>query len=367
MLGNPMLDVAIGLVFFYLLLSIIATVVQEFIASFLKLRNKNLQQAIVGLIGEANKKEFFSHPLIFPLFKGDLNAKNDPEEGGPAYIPKRNFALAVLALQAEKAKQTPGTGEAAPTTAAPAFALAEFFVDAASSGGLGGRIRQFDATATDLIDKIQNPVIKTAATTALTSAVGELKTATDVVNTAVTELENLFDSTMARASGWYKENAQRIALVISILLAVLLNADSIYIAQRLWGDEALRNQAVAAAEAFYQSPDVQKQLQSLCRTEGTEITAEQFQKAKECTETEIKATVTQLNLAGYPIGWQHGGQPGQNMLSAVLGFLLTGVAVSLGSSFWFDLLGKFMNVRMTGKRENSDPTPPAPASNGGTS
>jgi hypothetical protein len=35
MFGNPMLNVAIGLVFFYLLLSIIVTVLQEFIASFL--------------------------------------------------------------------------------------------------------------------------------------------------------------------------------------------------------------------------------------------------------------------------------------------------------------------------------------------
>jgi hypothetical protein len=40
-----------------------------------------------------------------------------------------------------------------------------------------------------------------------------------------------------------------------------------------------------------------------------------------------------------------------------LGILLTGLAVSLGSSFWFDLLGKFMNVRMTGKREDTVPPP----------
>ncbi len=107
MLDNPMLGVAIGLVFFYLLLSIIATVLQEFIASFLKLRNKNLQQAIVGLIGDANKRDFFAHPLIFPLFKGDLTAGGDPKEGGPAYIPKRNFALAILDLQEDKAATSP--------------------------------------------------------------------------------------------------------------------------------------------------------------------------------------------------------------------------------------------------------------------
>jgi hypothetical protein len=38
--------------------------------------------------------------------------------------------------------------------------------------------------------------------------------------------------------------------------------------------------------------------------------------------------------------------------------LLTGLALSLGSSFWFDLLSKFMNVRMAGKREDTAASPP---------
>jgi hypothetical protein len=121
MLGNPMLDVAIGLIFLYLVLSIIVTVLQEFISSYLKWRPKNLQDAIVELIGKENKAKFFKHPLIFPLFRGGVKENNgvdgdgwkwpkrllnyltgvdngDPSEGGPVYIPKRNFALAVLDL-----------------------------------------------------------------------------------------------------------------------------------------------------------------------------------------------------------------------------------------------------------------------------
>ncbi len=98
MLLNPMLDVAIGLIFMYLLLSIIVTVVQEFIASTFKLRNKNLVRAIVELSGSDNKANFFEHPLISPLFRGDVDEKGAPKKGGPSYIPKRNFALAILAL-----------------------------------------------------------------------------------------------------------------------------------------------------------------------------------------------------------------------------------------------------------------------------
>ena len=59
----------------------------------------------------------------------------------------------------------------------------------------------------------------------------------------------------------------------------------------------------------------------------------------------------------YPIGWtgwddvSPTGQPDQQRGWAIIGILITGLAMSLGASFWFDLLGKFMNVRMTGKTE----------------
>src|SRR3712207_4985 len=109
MLSNPMLDVAVGLVLLYLLLSIVVTVLQEFISSTLKLRNKNLRKAIVELVGQENKRRFFAHPLISPLFRGDLDKNGDPKDGGPAYIRKRNFALAVLDLQGRnEAEDDPG-------------------------------------------------------------------------------------------------------------------------------------------------------------------------------------------------------------------------------------------------------------------
>ncbi len=353
MLGNPMLDVAIGLIFFYVLLSTIITVLQEFISSFLKWRNENLRMAIAELIGEVNKKDFFEHPLILPLFQGGVNGSGDPIEGGPSYIPKRNFALTVFDLQRKNGRSS--TGPVADPAQPPAFALAQFFIDAASSGTLAERIKQFDKTATGLIGNIKNATVQKAATDALTAAVSELKTATDIVDTAVKEIEFLFDSVMDRASGWYKVKAQRVALMISLVLAVILNADTIYLAQRLWQDEALRTQSVAAAEAFYQSNAGQTQLNSLCKTTvqtaDKELTAEQWQAVKDCTQEKIKEAMNQLTTAGYPIGWPW--KPDQNPYLMFAGWMLTALALSLGSGFWFDVLGKFMNVRMTGKREET--------------
>lgn len=256
---------------------------------------------------------------------------------------------------------------------APAFALAAFFEDAESGVGLSSRINKFGITATNVIANIQNEDVKKAASSALAAAVGELKTATDVVETAVKELENLFDSTMDRAAGWYKVNAQRITFGIGVIVALVLNVDTIHVGKQLWDNEELRNKAVATAESFYASDAGQKQLNALCLSEATEtqisasaveatapLSLADWNVVKDCTERELRETTSIIGEVGYPIGWTGWaadgwpqGQPGQSFGWAIVGILFTGLALSLGSSFWFDLLGKFMNVRMTGKREGT--------------
>ncbi len=352
MLGNPMLDVALGLVFLYTVLSIIVTVLQEFLAATFNWRASNLEKAIIELIGEPRRRDFYTHPLIFPLFRGNVDEEGKPLDGGPSYIPPRSFALAVMDLQkkaAADARQPSGRND----TDAPAVQLARFIAEASTSGQLAERVGQLDRTATELLEKVQNESVRQALGETVAAAVDRLQDTADVVDVTVRELEGLFDNTMNRAAGWYKKQSQRIALGLSLALAVLLNADSLYIAQRLWEDDALRARAVAAAQAFYQSSIAQEQLAVRCGAPsgdpGSQMTAKQWQAVRECTHAEIASAVNQIVEAGYPMGWPM--PPDQSGRLAILGFLITALALSLGSSFWFDLLGKFMNVRMSGKRE----------------
>jgi len=405
MFGNPMLDVAIGLAFLYVILSVMITALQEYIAAILKLRSKTLAKGIEELVGSESGEAFFRHPLIFPLFEGGLK-DGKPIKGGPSYIPARNFALAVFDLQSRRPPAV-AADPSGQSQAPPAFALAEFFLDQSAGTSLKERVRRFDATATGLVANITNPEVKDAASKALGAAVGELKTATDVVNTAVEEIESLFNSTMRRVEGWYKVEVQRYTLAISIVLAVLINADSLYIGQRLWQDDDLRNQTVAAAEAFYANEEVQKQLFTPCGAshdngqsaqanpaEGLDIVkaapapeesaktpkaTQETAKANEaikntektdsalegmaCAKQKLDAAVEQsVRSAGFPLGWrsekdkQDGWlQRDQSLPFAILGWIMTGLALSLGSSFWFDVLDKFMKVRQAGSRESSEP------------
>src|SRR5437016_5696847 len=93
MFGLPILDIAIGLVFVYLLLALVCTAVTEVFAGLLKRRASNLLMGVRNLLGEPNPAgqnlvdRLYAHPLIQALHENGRK---------PSYIPSRTFALALL-------------------------------------------------------------------------------------------------------------------------------------------------------------------------------------------------------------------------------------------------------------------------------
>ena len=76
MLNSNVLDVAIGMAFVYLLLSLLCSAVAEFIAGTLGLRAKNLEAGIrslfsdgVGPRGNAFVREIYEHGLVRGLYR----------------------------------------------------------------------------------------------------------------------------------------------------------------------------------------------------------------------------------------------------------------------------------------------------------
>ena len=69
MFDGPIVDVAIGLIFFYVVLSLICSAVQELVASALALRSKNLEKGISNLLGSEYANKVYEHPLIKHLSK----------------------------------------------------------------------------------------------------------------------------------------------------------------------------------------------------------------------------------------------------------------------------------------------------------
>jgi len=130
MFGSMMLEVAIGIIFVYILVSIMCTTIREGIEAFLKTRSAYLEYGIRELLydrsGQGPAKSFFNHPLIFSLFSGDyapatFTKKPMFKKGTnlPSYIPSKNFALALMDIVA----RGPETNALSSTAKAPLISL----------------------------------------------------------------------------------------------------------------------------------------------------------------------------------------------------------------------------------------------------
>ena len=69
MFDSPVVDVALGLILFFLILSLVCSAVQEWIASAVGLRSRNLRKGIENLIGADIAKSLYDHGQFKSLYR----------------------------------------------------------------------------------------------------------------------------------------------------------------------------------------------------------------------------------------------------------------------------------------------------------
>jgi hypothetical protein len=141
----------------------------------------------------------------------------------------------------------------------------------------------------------------------------------DVADVLKRRLAGWFDEGMTRISGWYGRQAKLIIVLIAVAVTVSTNASSIQLVERLWDDEALRTTIAEHAVA----------------TAGDSASSDEIDDAYD-------------QLKQFPIGWSTPPCGLVDWLKTILGWLITIAAISLGAPFWFDLLGKVANLKGTG-------------------
>lgn len=351
MLNTAIVEVIIGLVFIYLLLSLICTAAQEVIEAWLKKRAKDLEAGIRALLndpqGTGLAKQVYEHPLIFGLYAGNYAPTTWQEfrrrwgrTNLPSYIPSANFAMALLdvVLHPERVPSTV-TSDAPGSASPPAFA---------SQGTATLALRE-------CLGQVANVQVRRALL-ALAEAAGD---DTDRLRTGVAAW---FDSQMDRVSGWYKRWSEVVILLLGLALTIGLNIDTLTIYAALAHDPQLRQQIINAAAQYSAPPPQAPQEPQPPPPPG------QASKTAPDTATArqpLQEGLDRLSALGLPIGWNAQdprvcpGPNGWGWASKVAGWLLTVCAISLGAPFWFDLLNKFMIVRSTVKpMEKSPPEKP---------
>ncbi|MDJ0704793.1 MAG: hypothetical protein QNJ46_16035 [Leptolyngbyaceae cyanobacterium MO_188.B28] len=166
----------------------------------------------------------------------------------------------------------------------------------------------------------------------------KLQTADNRVYRFQQEVEGWFDRSMERASGVYKRNSRGIALLIGFALAIAVNADTFHITDRLLVDQTIRNsisQMASQAETSSNPDDLAEELGGV--KDAVSDTLKELPLPIGRDQIILNAQKEAQNNWGFPIPRR------------VLGWIVTGVAISMGSNFWFDLLKKVINVKSTGK------------------
>lgn len=280
-------DVAIGLVFLYLLLALLVTTLQELVASILEWRAKNLYAAIEDMLKNGEESELVKKLYEHTLIKNLIQRNRDKL---PSYMPSKTFAMALLDVLQEK------------TTVSAALGA-----DKALAG------------AKELVSKLPKEFKDLKRT--LNLLIGDAERYEQDLDKQAAKfsegIEAWFNDRMARASGWYKRKAQFISLGLAVAVSGLCNASSLDVAAALWKDASLRAAVVSSAQAAHD---------------------------------QASASLLSSHL---PIGWAGGFAQGWDGWLTPVGWLITALAVSLGATFWFDALGRLLQLRSTGTRVSS--------------
>jgi len=403
MLLPESMDVAAGLVFVYLFMSVLATIAREALEGFTKRRARNLEKGLIELLcdhpaasgsGGKNKfaafdmlKSFYEHPLIMTLYRGNykIPPKRNFSEGRklPSYIPPEHFAYVVMDLLTAKGGQV---------------AAGSIDLDSILSAA----------------EQINNPRLSRMVQFAVQNSGGNIDKTRQF-------LENWFNATMDRVSGWYRLETQTILFWVSLVACVVLNVNTVVIADSLYRSPSLRKTVEAQAEAYYNSNPSAISSLPTAGTAGADATVTAMRKSGSLPG--LANPTDPLSKLGLPLGWNRQTidamhrlfptmpnmrtdeqekvrsqafklgtkdisawvqlkfaqvaalwqdtldsynsdqqDPAKNALftltgtlTLVMGWLMTAFAVTLGAPFWFDVLSKLMMVRSTLKPGSNGP------------
>jgi len=393
MFNSVALNVVIGLVFIFLLYSLLATTINEAIAATFNLRAKKLEKAIKRMLDDG----IMSHHNFW-TFTGDFILG--------IFKRLKNFFLLFSFKKQNKSKE--------------AMSLVESFYDHPGIKYLGeNKISNKPSyISPEFFSKALTDVLKEKANDPTASSLKQLQDGIEAIkNTNETKkliqslladanndvekfktlLEDWFNETMNRTSGWYKKQSQKITFLVGFVLAVAFNVDTVSIVKKLSNNP---DSAKALADVTVQYVATHKDSTQHLSPADSATVQMLFDKAKKqvdediadansiiglgwtipsdttiklCTKNALNTKADSVNCKECLITiknctWRGhalyiiNNQAELNTLGKVryvccmafssgrrlIGYLLTALAISFGAPFWFDLLNKFVQLRGAG-------------------
>lgn len=420
MFDFPILNVAIGLIFIFLLYSSLASTCMELIASLFALRAKGVEKALKRMLVDDEaiveevktnilgrtiqfwkrllkwlvnpvlaKKEYkiiqalYNTPLISSFNSGSIHKK-------PSYLNAESFAKSLVFLLKKPLDEHTNEANATEANSTTANSTSNASVPATSA------IENIKKN----LNNPNHPLFKQDC-----KKLQELlhyfweeipgESDQERVKRFNTNIENWYNETMERAAGWYKKNTTVYLLILGFVLANAFQLNTIDVAQKLYNSTETQEEILALVPLYQnatlssdslnygelmtkrdsimkgieasnnvliatlQFPD-SIQIQKITTGEIKDKSTAYFSINKDTKaiyllpptlqpsmiqanyqlepEYNKKTTAYQLHINKYSYYYN-------NMKANFWGYLITAIAISLGSKFWYEILNKIVNLK----------------------
>ncbi len=330
MINSPVLDTAIGLIFIFLIYSLLATSINEAIATLFSLRARTLKKGIIDgmlsncknnewvwistlktigaffkelgflIIGYKPKKKnklgekFYDHPII-------KNYGSNDRFSIPSYIPKENFSTILIEVLDEYwnihkddiSLYLKKSDNSIDLENLPRITKINYLVKYLQNN-------KSENVKEDCDDMhIDQEILKILAL--------YLSKSYQNIETFTAQLETWYDDSMNRVSGWYKRQTQFILFFLGLAIAITFNVDIIDIAGKLSTDKDARDKlvemSIKSAEQLKNDQRVQPNAQDpVEKKRNDSISKANYKNEVEKIKTELNGRVKDANNL-LAIGW----------------------------------------------------------------
>jgi len=332
----PILDLVVGMIFIYFLLSIICSSAVEIILSANKIRAKVLEEWLRRIFSKEVTIGGKTESLAAAIMDHCTTTALSKTGKSTSYMDAKNFTSALL----EKITYDPSKPLNIP-------AKIQDFVESIQKS--------------DLLPQELKRVFLMYANEAIETFNAVTDKVTSEVDLFRGKIENWFDTSMQRVGGSFKSRYMRPwTFFVAALATILLNADSMSIAKYLYSNPDARVKLASQAMSDVKDSSLQHYLDDLKKS--TDFTRNDSVKASlEQIQTNISERVNDVKMAKQsledviPLGWDTNNwhkttASAGSFLLKLLGLVLTVFAIMMGAPFWFDTLNKISNLRGTGTK-----------------
>lgn len=298
---SGVVDVVVGIIFIFLVFSLMVSGVNEAIARLVEWRSRHLWRAIGRMVEGGSQK------LTTDLRPKAKTLAGDQRPDLSSLSLTDRLYVHPLILQLEGRVAT----DRSRLSRIPSVDFARALIDLLVPNGEGRTS----------VEQVREGVLGLPADSPLRAPLlAVVSEAGDHLAHLQQGLGEWYDARMESLSRAYKRHVKWLLLAVGLVVASAFNVDALGAAERLYRDDALRAAVVQQAARVVEG----------CEGNADIVT---------CTREQVEDVDQAIRL---PVGW-----PDPDGIDAleVVGWLLAGIALGQGAPFWFDLLRRAGRLR----------------------